>query len=100
MKRGFLLMLGVVLALSAIMGVLQSLITLVAIIGASTMPGLGWYLYMIGAVVFGIAAAIALRASGHAPPARHWGLSLTGGLLGVLAGAILKAGLSVLIVAI
>jgi hypothetical protein len=100
MKRTFLITLGVVLALAAIIGIIQGLMFLVAIIGAGETPGSVWYLLTIGSAAFGIAAAVAFHASWHAPPARHWGLSLTGVLLGIVVGAILKAGLSVLIAAL
>lgn len=100
MKRPFLITLGVVLALAAIIGLLQGLLSIVAIIGAGETPRVVWYASIIGSAVLGIVAAMAFRATKNTPGARHWSLSLTGVLLGVLAGAILKGGLAALIVAL
>lgn len=97
MRGPFLLMFGVVLALSAVAGIVQSLILLIAIIGAGNIPSAEWYLSLLIAVTFAVAAAIAFRASGRALPARHWSMSFIGGLLGVLAGALLKGAIYVLI---
>jgi hypothetical protein len=90
MKHGFLLMFGVVLALGAVSGIVQSLIFLIAIIGAGNIPGAEWFLSLVIAVAFAVAAAISFRSSGTPSPASHWSASLAGGVLGVLAGAVLK----------
>jgi hypothetical protein len=91
MRGAFLLVLGVVLALTSIIGVIQNFILLFAFLGVGNAPSSWWYASVILSAVFVLGAVLSLRIAKHSPPAKHWGASLIGGVLGFVVAGLLKA---------
>jgi uncharacterized membrane protein HdeD (DUF308 family) len=91
MGGAFLLVLGVVLALTSIIGVIQNFVLLFAFLGAGNAPTSEWYASVILAAAFIVGAVLSLRIAKHSPPAKHWSISLMGGVLGFVAAGLLKA---------
>jgi uncharacterized membrane protein YkvI len=99
MKNAFLNVFGLVLVIIAISGVIQSLVFIAAIVSQDRNQGLAfWSIYAASNVILAVAAVLSLRAARHAPSSRKWGTALAGGLLGLLAAGLLKAGLTALMI--
>jgi hypothetical protein len=96
MKGMFLLVFGIVLALTSIIGLIQNSILLFAFIGTGSAPSAGWYASVAISIVFVVVAIFSLRAK-NSPPAKHWSLSLIGGVLGFLGAGLLKGVLFALV---